>query len=264
MSRLIEKLKRQRQIEPQPMGFAAFGRPAPEKSRMQLLVYLTADNQEGYADLIVSADAVLVAVNKPEDLKSIEKVCQAKEGILAGGWVRFSDAAALQQTTETSSCDFAAFSSGTLVTVTRNEKLGRILELDPDLDDGILRTVNDLPVDAVLISAVWPEKALTLNRLMHIRRLVSLINKPLLVCIPEDLTQIDLQSLWDMGVSGVVAGPVDAAFAGKLAALRSQIDKLTLPSLRKKERASPILPHIQPEKGALPDDGEEEEEEEDE
>jgi hypothetical protein len=261
MSRLIEKFKHQRQTEPQPMGFAAFGKPAAEKPRLQLLAYLPAENQGYLSDLISSIDAALVALTRPEDLKSIEKICQTNEGIPAGGWIKFSGTAALQQTVEASYCDFVIFPSSTLVTITSKEKMGRILELDPDLNDGLLRTVNDLPVDAVLISADWPEKALTLNRLMQVRRPVYLINKPLLVCIPGDLNTVDLQALWDMGISGVVVGPVDEKFSGKLADLRSKIDQLATPSLRKKERGSPILPHMQPETAALPEGGDEDEEE---
>jgi len=261
MSGLIEKLIKQRQAEPQPMGFAAFSRPAAEKPRLQLLVYLPAETQIYASDLINSADAVLVVMTRPDDIKSVEKVCQARGDMPVGGWIRFSDPSVSTQTGEASNCDFVIFPSSIPAIVTGKEKPGRIMELNPDLSEGLLRTVNDLPVDAVMVTPAWPGKNLTLSHLMQVRRLVLLINKPLLVSIPEDFSQPDLQSLWDMGVSGVTVGPADEKLAGKLPALRKQIEALAPSSLRKKERASPILPHIQPEMPAPPEGGEEEEDE---
>ncbi len=259
MSRLIDKLTRLRQIEPQPIGFAALGKPAAEKPRMQLLVSLPPDKQDSYSDLLNSADAALIAVAKSKDLKAVEKACQAKDSIPAGGWVRATDPETLQKVIE-AACDFVVFPSTSSLTLTQKDKMGRIIELDPSLADGLLRTVNDLPVDAALVSMLGKDDQITLDRLMQIRRLVFMINKPVLVSIPDNLTVPELQAIWDMGVSGVIVEAADEQSAEKLAQLRKAIEQLTPSAIRKKEKTSPILPQMRAETPPPREDEEEEDE----
>jgi hypothetical protein len=261
MSRLIEKLTKQRQNEPQPMGFL-MNKPKVEKSQMLLIAELAAENWEKLATSLKAADALILDVTKLDDLGAAEKACQDKEAALSGAWLKSSNAAVFKKALNTE-CDFVAFSAAAPVTVTRKEKLGRILEIDINLPDSLLRAASDLPVDAVIITAKTSELALSLNRLMAVQRVLHLVNKPLLLAIADNLSGPELQSLWDMGVAGVVVEVSDEKSAAGLAELRSAIDKLEIPAFRKKGKTMAILPRTAVE-AAAPHKHEEEEEEEDE
>jgi hypothetical protein len=263
MSRLIDKLTSMRKAEPRSMGFA-MNRPAVEKPKMQLIAGIAAGNPDKVSAALSPVDAVLIEVEKAGDLKAVKKLCQAKDGVPAGGWLKVNNDEILQDLTE-GSCDFAVFLATSPVAVTDNEKIGRIMELDATIGEGLLRTVNDLPLDAVLVSGIGAENRMTLDRLMSIRRLTYIISKPILVSIPDSLSVSELQALWDMGVSGVFVESVNEESAGKLAALRQSIDKLTPPSDKKKGKTTAILPQMQAEAAApQEDEGDDDGEEEDE
>lgn len=240
MSRLIEKLTNARKMEARSLGFAV-NKPAAEKNRMQLVAGIAAGNPDKVSTALNSVDAALIEVEKGGDLKAVKKLCQAKDGLPAGGWLKVENNEILQDLSEVS-CDFTVFPAASPVAITENEKVGRVMELDATIGEGLLRTVNDLPLDAVLVSGKGKENRLTLDRLMFIRRLAYIISKPILVSIPDTLSASELQSLWDMGVSGVFVEAVTEESAEKLGALRQAIEKLTPPSARKKEKMTAILP----------------------
>jgi hypothetical protein len=261
MSRLIEKLINARKTEVRSMGFA-LSKPSGEKPRMLLIAGIAAGNPDKVSGALDAVDAALIEVEKAGDLKAVKKLCQARDGLPAGGWLKVENNDILQDLSEVS-CDFTVFPAASPVAITENEKMGRVLELDPTIGEGLLRTVNDLPLDAVLVSGKGKENRLTLDHLMFIRRLAYIISKPILVSIPDSLSAADLQSLWDMGVSGVFVEAVTEESAEKLKAMRLAIEKLTPPSARKKEKMTAILPQMQAEAPAPhedEDDGEEEDE----
>jgi hypothetical protein len=244
MSHLIDKLKNLREASPQPMGFTAFA-PAPEKPRMQLVAAASADNLSKILSRLNAADAALVEVAKSDDVDALEQVCQAKDGVPGGAWVKAANGGALKKVLN-AACDFVVFGPGAPLTITQKAQLGRILEMDAGLSEGLLRTAADLPVDAVLAAGTGDEKSLTLNRLMLIQRMVYLVGKPVLVPAPAGITGPELQALWDMGIGGVVIDVSDDKSAEKLSDIKKLIEKLSPPALRKK-RAAPILPRFQPE-----------------
>jgi hypothetical protein len=261
MSLLIEKLTKQRQNEPQPMGFGfLLGKAKTEKTQMLLIAELMADNWEKLADSLKAADAVLLDVSKVDDMGVVEKACQVKDAPPAGGWLKSSAAAVLKKAL-TTECDFVAFSPGAPVSLTQKEKLGRILEIDINLPDSLMRAAGDLPVDAVITTGKASELNLTISRLMQIQRLLHLVNKPLLSAIPDNLGLAELQSLWDMGVAGVVVEISDDKSLSALTELRAAIDKLESPAFRKKSKTMAILPRSQAEAPAPPEHEEEEEDE---
>lgn len=259
MSKLIEKLNKQRQSEPQQMGFM-LRKAEVEKPRLLLLAELAAENLEKWGEPLKAADGLIIDVNKTEDITSAEKACQTNSTIPAGAWLKTSSAAVLKKAA-TTECDFLVFSSAIPVTLTRKEKLGRILDIDITLSEGLLRAASELPLDALIVTGKHIELDLTLNRLMYIQRLLLLANKPVLVVVENTLSGPEMQSLWDIGVGGIIVEVSDERFAEKLTDLRSIIDKLEAPAFRKKAKTSAILPRMQAE--APQPEHEHEEEEED-
>ncbi len=257
MSLLVEKLIKQRQFKPQAMGFL-LNKPQTEKSQMLLIAETAVDNCDKMADNLKAADAVLLDITRAYDVSAMEKMCQIKDAAPAGGRLKSSTAAVIEKTLN-AKCDFVVFPLSAPVTLTRKEKLGRILEIDGNLTEGLLRAIGDLPLDAVMVTDKVLEPALTINGLMYLQRLLLIVNKPVLAVIPDNWRGPELQSLWDMGLSGVVVAVNDEKTAQNLSELRAAIEKLEAPAFRKKDKTTAILPRIADATTPHPEHEEEEE-----
>jgi hypothetical protein len=260
MSKLIDKLVKQRQPDVRPMGFLP-GQSRTDKIKLLLGAVISAENLEKLAAGLKSADAVLVEIAKADDLSILEKAAQNKESPTVGGWIK-SNTAAVTKKVATQEFDFMVLAGAAPVTLIRKEKTARLLEIDINLSEGLLRATGELPVEAVLVSGKASELALNINRLVQIQRLLIVVNKPLLLAISDNLSQSELQVLWDAGVGGVIIEVNDANDLQSLNDLRDAIDQLEAPAFRKKARAMAILPRAQGESVAASPDHEEEEEDE--
>ncbi len=261
MSRLIDKLTRIRQNEPQPIGFAALSRSAAEKPRLQVIACVKAENLDKVSGGLNRADAVLIEIVRDEDLAALEKICQTEKNIPAGGWLKSSSSETLKKATDVA-CDFVVFPGTIPVALTQKEKMGRILELDTSLNERILRAAGELPIDAVLAFDKGEDSPLTVNRLMFLQYLVNSIAKPVVVSIPTKLTEPELQALWDIGINGVAVDLVDEKSTKNLAELRKDLENLAPPAFRKKFKAGATIPRMQTEPSQPPEeegDGEEDE-----
>jgi len=261
MSKFIDNLNRLRQGEPQPIGFRA-AKPASSKARIQLVASLARESIEGLADNTAGADAGLLRASKPGPAgKTLEKVSQSAPDIPWGVWLQGVGQKEIKQITK-AGCDFIVFPATTPLAMPQNDEMGKILEVEASLTEGMLRAANELPVDAVLIASEGKEGFLTWQHLMLFRRFADLLTIPLLVSIPASVTADELQSLWEAGVSGLVAEINEGQPQDRIKELRQAIDKLTFPSPRKREKTQPLLPRVSRETGTTSPEEEEEEEDE--
>lgn len=241
MSRFIDKLKATCGAEPQSMGFS-IRQPAHEKPRMQLVASLASVDFDHLPD-VSRADAGIVRISSPAEVKALEKLGKTMENIPWGAWLKGTGSESIAKAVK-SGCDFVVFSpADTPLAVFKDNKPGRILEVDPSLSEGLLRTVNDLPVDAVLIVSE-AEGFLTWRHLMLFQRLAGLMRKPVLVSVPSKVTADELQTLWGVGVSGVVIALEDEKAGDRLTALRKEVEKLPSPSNRERMKRIALLPRI--------------------
>jgi hypothetical protein len=154
-------------------------------------------------------------------------------------------------------CDFVVFSPTSLITdLPQDEKIGKVLQVESSMDDGLLRAINDLPADAVLVTdTLESEETLTMHRLMIYRHLANFIAKPLIAPVLVKITEAELKALQDAEIDGVMAEGDD------LKELRKTIGKLPPRSTKKRDKAGVLLPQISGETVAAPPDEEEEEDE---
>jgi hypothetical protein len=239
MSKFINELKLVAQLGPPPMGFRA-APPAP-KPRMLLVATLAEANIEGIADYMAGADAGLVPIPKLSSAaKTIHKVSQAMPTIPWGGWLK--DVSGEGVKLAEAGCDFIIFPPETALLTLQDSEIGKILEVGTSLNEGLVKTIDDLPVDAVLASGE-PEKEnlLTWRHLMLFQRCAELVTKPLLASVPPSVGSSELQALWTAGVVGVV---VETPPQGRIAELRQIIDKLVFPLPSKRKKVEPLIPRI--------------------
>ena len=126
------------------------------------------------------------------------------------------------------------------------------------MSDSLLRTMDELPVDAFLFSLDGPSP-LTVGHLMQIARVRRFTSKYLLLHLAALPSVAELKQLRDAGVHALA---IDTAgqTAETLKACQAQLLDLPLTQPRKRERATATLPSVQP--GAEAPEHEEEEEEE--
>ena len=245
MSRLIDKLNQVSRVMPQSMGFGR-AQPVSEKPKILLIASLGKASVGGLADYVVGADAGLLRVPKlSSGAKTLKEIPQAVPDIPWGGWLRNIDRGGIKQLVK-AGYDFVVFpAANTPLALLQNDKIGKILEVESSLSEGLLRAVNELPVDAVLIAAEQKgEYCLTWHHLMLFQRFADLLTKHLLASIPPNVTANELQALWEAGVDGVVIEVEVEQPADRLKELRQVIDKLAFPSQRKRRKAEALLPHM--------------------
>jgi hypothetical protein len=258
MSRFIDKLNRVSQPGVQSLGFRA-AQPVSQKPKMLLVATLAQTNVDDLADYVAGADAGLLRILKlSSGAESFQKISQVMSDIPWGGWLRDIGRGGIKQMVKVG-CDFVVFPAvNTPLAMLQNDEVGKILEVEVSLSEGLLRATNELPVDAVLIaSGQEGEHFLTWHHLMLFRRFADLLTKPLLVSIPSNVTANELQALWEAGTDGVVVEVGVGQPVGRLNELRQAIDKLAPPSQRKWGKPEALLPRISGETGI----GTEEEEE---
>ncbi len=226
---------------------------------MQLIASLAQVGVNSLADSLSGADAGLLRISKPgSGAKTLQKMCRAVPDIPWGGWLGDVGSGGIKELVKAGG-DFVVFSAAnTPLAILQDDQVGKVLEIETSLSEGLLRAVNELPVDAVLIAGQQEKGySLTWHHLMLFQHVADLITKPLLISIPSSITADELQVLWEVGVNGVVI-ETEAEQAGeRLAAIRQKIDKLTLPAIRKGGDMKALLPHIGEEADAAIEDDEE-------
>ncbi len=265
MSRFIDKLNQLSRVELQPIGFRT-KQPTSPKPKIQLVACLAQESVESLADYVAGADAGLLRISKLDSgAKALQKVSQAVSDIPWGGWLQGISQGKIKQMVK-ASCDFVVFpATNTPLALLQNDEVGKILEIEASISEGLLRAANELPIDAVLITSEQREDYfLTWQHLMLFQRFTDLLTKPLLVSIPSNVTAGELQALWEAGVDGVVIEMRVGQPQDRLKELRQVIDKLVFPSPRRHGKTEPLLPRIGQESGIVTTEEEEEEEEEEE
>jgi hypothetical protein len=245
MSKFIDRLNQVSRVAPPPMGFRA-GASLLAKPKMLLVASLAGVDVDQLAEQVAEADAGLIAIAKASlAAKAFTEVARAAPKLIWGGWLKdiaVKDIAPMAK----AGGDFIVFPAATTpISIAQNRELGKVLEVEASLGEGLLRAAGELPVDAVLIDG-GKKDSLTWHNLMLFQRFAELLAKPLLVSVPAGVTAGELQSLWEVGVDGVVVEVGTGQAVDRIKKLRGIIDKLTFPPQRQHKKAEALLPRVVP------------------
>ena len=255
MGKLIDKLKLASQTSPQPMGFG-LSKSAPKKPTMVVIASLTEANVDDLTDYVSGADAGMWHVLAGSQIKTLRKASKTVPDLPWGWWLGGGSEAEIEKILKLGG-DFVIFPpASTPLATSRDDKTDRVLQKEASLSEGLLRTINDLPVNAVLVSS-RQDNLLTWHDLMFFRRVAGLLTKPLLATVPSNVGANELQSLWDAGVNGIVVEVGVGKPAGKLSELRQTINGLSYPRSRPLGKVEPLLPHVKQEPDVVSEDEEE-------
>jgi hypothetical protein len=228
MNKFIERLKQVLQSAPQPMGFRTANNVA-SRPRIQLVARVDGSFKT-LASRLTSADALILPVFQ-----------QGNKDII---WGLQIDEGSVEEATQAkkAGADFVVFNIGGTVLPPEPE-IGKILKVDAAITDTMLRTLNELPLDAFLVEDKENGQTFSWQRLILIHRFAGFFNKPLLISVPLTVTADELKIIWEAGVSGVAVDIGSEADATALKNLRQIINKLPFP-VQKKKKLTPTLPHI--------------------
>lgn len=228
MSKFIDRLKQISLPSPKVMGFRQ-NNETTARLKIQLAAFVHRST-ETLVNKLSAADAIIINDSKqlPPDILwgfAVEKVSieDVDKAVEAGA-------------------DFVVLPADETV-LSPDKDTGKVLQLDESVSDILLRAVNELPLDAVLVTGdSVTGTGITWRKLMQFRRFSGLVSKPVLVSIPPEVTSAELQLIWEMGISGVVVSVKTASDVNLLNKVREIINGLQHPSPKKKERLIPFLP----------------------
>jgi hypothetical protein len=138
-------------------------------------------------------------------------------------------------------CDFLVFDIRIPAAVLHKEGVGKFLMIEPSLDQGLVRAINSLEVDGVLISSRGGDSFVAVEHLLVCRRFVDLLEKTVIMVLPSLVTKAELTSLWQAGVDGVVAPSTQSVET--LTELKKMISDLPRGARGRRAKAGVILPH---------------------
>jgi hypothetical protein len=261
VSKFIDNLNRISQAAPQPIGFRA-SKATLAKHQMQLVAAVGAGDTGTPVDYATGADAGLLRVSKlSSGTRTQKKVSPPTPDIPWGVWLEGPAQDGLKKALELE-FDFVIFPAGsTTLVVPPDDGAGIIIQVDTSITEGLLRTVNELPVDAVLIASQQEGGSrLTWHQLMLFQRFASLVTKPLLVLIPPGTGTDELRLLWEAGIDGVVVETGHEQLPGEVTRLRQVIDGLKIPATRKRQKMDALLPRTEREAETIAEIEEDEDE----
>lgn len=249
MSKFIDKLQDTFRGSTPPIGF----RKISETESPPLLIAANLTDLSHKALKQVEADINAVVLNAQGlEVAALEKLDRSLSNTPIGLLIDSSDSTDIAQFIN-HGCDFIIFDLKAPFEAVNKEKTGKIVLVEPSLEAGLIRSLNDLPADAVLING--EENTLTVEHVLICYRFAGLLNKPLLLTIKAPLTAEGLDSLRQAGINGLF---LDRGFPLEtVTELKKAIDGLPK-TPRKRTSTVPLLPR--PTTGAQPETAEEEEE----
>lgn len=244
MSKLIDNLRRLLRTSPSPIGFgrASLPQPAP----MLLLGHLPQVNDE-ILDLVSNSGLDGVIVGKEAQNADAQVLARLAKAVgpmpLGVFWTGATDKDSTSLVE--AGADFVVADAATApAAILHENRLGHLLAIDTDMPDNLVRAIDALPAEAVLLRTGFETASfLTINNLLACQRVASLLRKPLIATVSPVLNTTDLQALVGVGIKGIAVKLADKETFTQLAELKHTLEKLSAP---KSQANEVIIPQLNP------------------
>lgn len=238
MSELIDKLERAEKGATQPLGFGG----AAKRERIAPLLLLGAvtagDAKQAKTVIAAGLDGAIIVGTSPAKKVDIDKSAKAFKGITFGVWVDEG------QAKEAAGADFQIFSShATSIGAIAGEERTTIMQVAPELDDSLLRTIDLLPVDAFFVSLADAE-SLTISQLMRLGRVRGVTSRWMLAYLPSLPSKEEAEQLRDAGITALVVGAASHTTKALQDAHAMLLD-IPREAPKQKDRAAATVPTFQ-------------------
>ncbi len=236
MSKLIDRLEKVGTVAPAPMGFAASR--AAERAPAMLMLALSSAKDAAKAKY---ADACVISAARAT--KAQLKAAQKAAGERPWGLWPGSAASVSLDSLKENGGDFVVFSDlDVSVELLADEEVGRLIVVPIEFPEELGHSLEDFPVDAVVIAGLEDASPLSVKALMRVRAVRDLVPRPLLLMRARPLSRGELSVLQEVGLQGLV---LDASRVSADEAARMAEDIGGLPPRRpRREHAGALLPRV--------------------
>ena len=176
---------------------------------------------------------MLVGVGPATTDEALAAVHEAVGRLMWGGSVELGGRPEVQRL-ERAGCDLALLRNPGLQADALAPEIDKILEVEEEWSDSLLRAVEALPVAAVLYRVNSVEH-LTIQQLIELQRVVLLVRKPLIASLAPSIGPDSLRVLRDAGVAGIMVVP------SKVKDFRSALRALPPPK-KTRDKVDAIVP----------------------
>jgi hypothetical protein len=242
MSKLAKKLRQISENAGQPLGF----RMARQASGQQMALIVSLLRVDaGAAKQLAQAevDAILIHSQGSEGSRTLQGVTDKSGATPWGLWPEAASEECLKQLKEAGG-DFLVIEAATAsATLLQEEDVCKVLRVDLPQDESLAGTIADLPVDVVLLEVKSEGSVLTVCDVMYCQWLVGLVDKPVLAAVQGELSEKEIQSLWEAGVRGLVVEFGEGQSQESVARL-SQAIRALHPEARRRAGRKPVVPRL--------------------
>jgi hypothetical protein len=238
VSKFVDKLQSLSKSSASPIGFHP---SAESESSVLLLVAGLSGAKVKEAKVVadVNADAGLI-LNQGSSTRIVRQMVEAASDVPLGVLVKDIGEEKINELVGLG-CDFVVFDVKVAAAVLHKEGVGKILLIEPSLDQGFVRAINSLDVDGVLVNSKGEDSFVAVEHLLIYRRFVELLEKPVMITLSSLVTRAELGNLWQAGVDGIVVPPAQSVEA--LAELKKMIEGLPRGARGRRGKVGVILPH---------------------
>ena len=243
MSKLLDRLDRITRDTPHALGFTA----ATSRETIPQMALLARVATPRQSDISALADAKVDAFILTNEGKDLERAVKPLKDRVWGAKVERLERAQMESYKAKGS-DFVVFGiDGTLADSLEEGEVARVLRIATNLEEPILRGLEDLPVDIVLLQRPGASEPLTLTHLLAISNVRGFVSRYLLLEWDGELTARDLEHIRDVGVDGIVLDTAEVG-ADTFKTVRQRIDAMPKRKPRGEQKPEAVLPRF----GGLP------------
>lgn len=239
MSEFIKKLGQVSRGNEQPMGF---GPRAKVKIAPMMLIaqFGSVDGNTVKQAISGGADAVLFDIEKP--LSQIEMISQISGSMGKVPWGVRLGANTSEEIDKLADagCDYVVMTADVPAQLLIEDRMGKVLETDLTLGDGLAEAVSQVSIDAILIADGDSLPTLTIGRLLDYQRICAYSGKLAVVNVPQNLADLDV--LLEAGVGGVIVDVEVERGSEILSEAREKIQSLSGHKKKGREENHALLP----------------------
>tara|TARA_Y100000590_G_scaffold122801_2_gene140655 strand:- start:2511 stop:3299 length:789 start_codon:yes stop_codon:yes gene_type:complete len=238
MGKLLDRLE---EVTKGPVRVLGFGprQDSQQISSMVLVSWASAVTKQGFSKIASLSDAIIVNEKGLTKAKSTAKSKKSEDYVL--GIAFETDSGDQIDFVKEKGADFFVVNlDQTRVNSMGNGDVSRALVISPDLDESLMRGLEDLPIDVLILRCPNSEGPLSLTDLLKISNVRLAMSRYMLVEWNAPLGTRELEQLRDLGVDGILAD-FEKTGVGTIEKLRESIDSLPPRKPRHDHKPGPSL-----------------------
>jgi hypothetical protein len=239
MSKFVDKLQSLSKSSTTPIGFRAS--VSELKNPLMLLIARLSGAKVNEAKIIANANANAGLIwDKDPNTKNVGQMVKALGDIPLGMFVKGMSEEKIDELASLG-CDFVVFDISMPALVLQKKEVGKFLVIEPSLDPGFVKAINNLDIDGVLVNSRGEDSFIAVEHLLVCRRFVEIIEKPVIMALPSLVTKAELTVLWEAGIVGLVASSKQSLET--LGEIGKMIKELPEKTRSRRAKADVKLPH---------------------